>query len=61
MCILIIGEKYFFYTFLCSDCTNLIKNGVTHTEDIHDHRVLQQGQKMVWHSLPEMEQEVLYL
>lgn len=40
---------------------NLIEDGVTDAEDVHDDRVLQQRQQVVWHSLPEMKQEVLDL
>lgn len=40
---------------------HLIKNGVTDTEDVDDHRVLQQRQQVVGHPLPEMQQKVLDL
>lgn len=40
---------------------NLIEDGVTDAEDVDDDRVFQQRQQVVWHSLPEMEQEVLDL
>lgn len=42
-------------------CTHLVKNGVTHTEDVHNYWILQQRQEMVRHALPEMKQEVLDL
>lgn len=40
---------------------HLIENGVTDTEDVDYHRVLQQRQQVVGHSLPEMEQKILDL
>lgn len=45
---------------VCSGA-NLVEDGVADTEDVHDDRVLQQGQEVVGHSLPEVEQEVLDL
>lgn len=40
---------------------HLIENRVTDTEDVDYHRVLQQWQQVVGHSLPEMEQKILDL
>lgn len=40
---------------------NLVEDGVTDAEDVHDDRVLQQWQQVVGHPLPEVEQEVLDL
>lgn len=40
---------------------NLVEDGVTDAEDVHDDAVFQQGQEVVGHSLPEVEQEVLDL
>lgn len=41
--------------------TNLVEDGVTDAEDVHDDAVFQQGQEVVGHSLPEVEEEVLDL
>lgn len=40
---------------------HLIENGVTDTEDVDYHGILQQRQQVVGHSLPEMEQKILDL
>lgn len=42
-------------------CADLVEDGVTDREDVHDDGVFQQGKEVVRHSLPEMQQEVLDL
>lgn len=40
---------------------NLVEDGITDAEDVHDDGVFQQGQEVVGHPLPEVQQEVLDL
>lgn len=48
-------------TLLLFVSADLVEDGITDTEDVHDDRVFQQGKEVVGHSLPEMQQEVLDL
>lgn len=48
-------------TLLLFVSADLVEDGITDTEDVHDDGVFQQGKEVVGHSLPEMQQEVLDL
>lgn len=48
-------------TLLLFASADLVEDGITDTEDVHDDGVFQQGKEVVGHSLPEMQQEVLDL
>lgn len=55
------GQVWVTSTLLLFVSADLVEDGITDTEDVHDNGVFQQGKEVVGHSLPEMQQEVLDL